>query len=239
MTRPPEFVRFRDLEPDLLNVEYQVHTDRTDGEASVADVLDAAEEKELAAVAFTEHVRRDTAWFPDFARQVRERAERHPELRVYVGCEAKALDDRGSLDASEDVLDLCDVVLGSVHRFPDGRGGVLEFSDVDPERFARMEADLAIGLLRTAPIHVLAHPGGMYQRRFGAYPDYLFREMMEASLERGVAIEINSSYLVDFDAFLRLCDEVNPYVSIGSDAHRLAELGACRDILRGTPGFAR
>ena len=49
---------------------------------------------------------------------------------------------------------------------------------------------------------------------------------------RGVAIEINSSYLVDVDAFLRLCQEVDPIVSIGSDAHKLEELGRCRDVLR-------
>jgi putative hydrolase len=47
-----------------------------------------------------------------------------------------------------------------------------------------------------------------------------------------VAIEINTSYLRDVDGFLKLCTEVNPYVSVGSDAHTLETIGQCRDVLR-------
>jgi putative hydrolase len=230
--RRPRFSRFSELDAAAVNVELQVHTDRTDGEGSIEAVLGRAAESGLSAIAFTEHVRRDTPWFPEFAARVREAARRYPELRVLVGCEAKALDAAGSLDASPEILELCDIVLGSVHRFPDGRGGVLDFADFGAEEMAERECELAVGLLRAAPIDVLAHPGGMYQKRHGPYPDPLFRRMMEASLERGVAVEINSSYLVDFDGFLRLCSHIDPRVSIGSDAHRLEEIGRCRDRLR-------
>ena len=48
--------------------------------------------------------------------------------------------------------------------------------------------------LREAPIDVLAHPAGMYQRRYGRYPDKLFRRMLEASIERGIAVEINGEF---------------------------------------------
>jgi len=82
-----------------------------------------------------------------------------------------------------------------------------------------------------APIDVLGHPGGMSLRRHGRFPEKYFRALMTSTLERRIAIEINSSYLVDMPAFLALCEEINPYVSIGSDAHRLSELGRCRDQL--------
>ncbi len=230
MPQPPTFVRFRDLDGPALNVELQVHTTWTDGEGTIEEVLRAASERGLAAVAFTEHVRRETTWFGAFAAAVRAAEGAFPG-RVYVGCEAKALDRHGSLDASEAILAECDLVLGSVHRFPDGDGGFLDFGALDEDTFARTEFELALGLLERAPIHVLAHPGGMYQRRVGAYPRRLFRELMEASLARGVAVEINASYLVDVDGFLDLCAEVNPYVSIGSDVHRLDQMGRCRDVL--------
>jgi histidinol phosphatase-like PHP family hydrolase len=48
-----------------------------------------------------------------------------PDVRVSIGCEAKALDYEGTLDASEDTIQLSDIVLGSVHRFPDGKGGYI------------------------------------------------------------------------------------------------------------------
>jgi putative hydrolase len=227
----PTFSRYRDLDLAALNVEYQVHTSQTDGEATVRDVLAAARQKELRAIAFTEHVRKDTAWFPQFADEIGRARNDFLDLTVYVGCETKAVDWRGSLDVSDGILDACEIVLGSVHRFPDGRGGYDDFKALSPDETAHIELELSLGMLRYAPIDVLAHPGGMYQRRYGAFPERYFREMMLASLERNIAIEINTSYLVDVEAFLRLCGEINPYVSIGSDAHKLEELGRCRDLL--------
>jgi putative hydrolase len=232
MRNKPVFSRFLDLSPDTLNVEYQVHTVQTDGEAAVEQILDVAQERGIGALAFTEHVRIDTNWFTGFASDIRERALRFPEMKIYVGCETKAMDEQGTLDISECILGNSDIVLGSVHRFPDGKGGYLDFKTLSANQTAEMEFRLAMGMVRSAPIDVLAHPGGMYERRHGAFPDQHFRALMTATLERGIAIEINSSYLVDIEGYIRLCREINPIVSIGSDAHKLQELGKCRDILR-------
>lgn len=229
--REPTFARCRDLDLHAVNVEYQVHTTQTDGRATIGELLQTARQRRLSALAFTEHVRRATAWFAEFAAAVRAEARSVPDLRVYVGCEAKALDADGALDASDAILAEAEVVLGSVHRFPDGRGGFLDFRTLSADACATIECELALGLLRNAPIHVLAHPGGMTLRKTGAFPDHLFRKIMEASLERGIAVEINTSYLKDLPGFFRLCAAINPYVSIGSDVHELAEVGRCRDRL--------
>jgi putative hydrolase len=236
--RRPRFRRFRELDRAAINVDWQVHTTWSDGRASVRATLTAARERGLAAVALTEHVRRETEWFGDFALTVREQARAVPALEVYVGCEAKALGADGALDVTDAIRAECDVVLGVVHRFPDGRGGFLDFKRLDWTASAEIEWRLTEGLLRHAPIDVLGHPGGMTQRRFGRYPSDLFRRMLEAAGERGVAVEINSSYLADWDTFLALCEEVNPLVSIGSDAHGPEELGRCRDRLRRSGRFS-
>ena len=229
--RKPVFRRFRDLTPADINVEFQVHTTWTDGQASAAEILEVAIERQLGAIAFTEHVRLETEWFDDFVRHIREEAARKPDITVYVGCETKAMDEVGTLDVSPAILGACDIVLGVVHRFPDGRGGYLDFKTLSAEETADIEFRLSMGMIRSAPIDVLGHPGGMYQRRHGAFPERYFREMMAATLERGIAIEINSSYLVDPERFIALCDEINPIVSIGSDAHKLDELAKCRNML--------
>jgi putative hydrolase len=224
------FPRFLDLSYDACNTDLHVHTSQTDGVGSIHEVLERAANRGLRVIAFTEHVRRDTPWFGEFAQRIREAAQRVPQVRVLVGCEAKAMhtgDD--NLDAGHDILDACDIVLGSVHRFPDGAGGLLNFAELDAPTMARTERDLALALVRAAPIDVLAHPFGMYQRRHGPYPADYMRELMDATIERGIAIEISSSYLRDFAGFMDLCAELNPYVSIGSDAHKLEDVGACRD----------
>lgn len=238
MRSAPRFFRYRDLDAAALNVEYQIHTVRTDGKATVRDILAVAREKGLAAIAFTEHVRKETSWFADFVREVRDAGGDYPEIKVYVGCETKAMDMDGNLDVTDAILDACDIVLGSVHRFPDGRGGYHDFKALPAEEVAEMEFKLALGMARHAPIDVLAHPGGMYERRHGAFPKDFFRELMVTCLERKIAMEINSSYIVDMEGYLALCNEVDPYVSIGSDAHSLEELGRCRDRLRAL-GVAR
>ena len=97
---------------------------------------------------------------------------------------------------------------------------------------AEIEVDLSIGLLEYASIDVLAHPGSMYHRQFSIdLPQHLMAEILEISLKRKIAVEINSSHIKDFDSFLELCFQINPYVSIGSDVHNLKQLGACRDRL--------
>jgi putative hydrolase len=231
MHQPLNFSRFHDLSWSDINCDLHLHTTQTDGQADIETIMAGAVEKGLARIAFTEHVRQDTVWFPEFAQQIRLAHSNYPALQVLVGCEAKALDTTGALDVSDAIRAECDIVLGSVHRFPNGRGGYLDFGELAPADFAQIEFDLAMGLLAAAPINVLAHPGGMYARRFGDFPADLMRLMMERSLDRGIAFEINSSYLRDIPAFLSLCAEVNPYVSIGSDMHRLDKLGHCRDRL--------
>jgi putative hydrolase len=225
------FARFCDLDWQAINVDLHLHTTQTDGKADIEAIMAEATAKGLARIAFTEHVRKDTDWFPDFARRIRTAQAQYPALKVLVGCEAKALDTSGSLDVSDAIRAECDIVLGSVHRFPDGRGGYLDFGELEPADFAQIELELALGMLSAAPIDVLAHPGGMYARRFGDFPPQFMQMIMEKSLERGIAVEINTSYLTNLPAFLELCQAINPYVSIGSDMHRLEKLGHCRDLL--------
>lgn len=232
LTKKPTWKRFCDLTYADINVDLHLHTNWTDGEASIEAILSQGTAAGLRQIAFTEHVRADTEWYQDFGTSVRAAEILHPGIEVFLGCEAKALDTSGGFDASETILKQCDIVLGSVHRFPDGNGGFLSFSSLSQERFAEIEFALACGLIDRAPIDVLAHPGGMYSRRFGVdFPKPLMRSLMERSGARGIAIEINSAYLKDMDAHLRLCADVNPIVSIGSDMHRLDNLGHCRDTL--------
>jgi putative hydrolase len=229
--RRPPFPRFRDLSTRDLQCDLHLHTHRTDGEADVDAILRAASERKLERIAFTEHVRRGSSWFGDFAREVRDKARAFPALEVLVGCETKALDANGAIDASEAILAECDIVLGSVHRIPDG-AGFLDTSAFTPEEFARKEWEYAMGLVQSDDVDVLAHPGGMYARRHRSdLPADLMREVVAAGIERGVALEINASYVQDLDGLLALYRELNPRISIGSDMHRLDHLGRCRDLL--------
>jgi putative hydrolase len=233
MNHPVErFRRFRALDHDGVNVEWHLHTSHTDGVAGVSEILHTAVEKGLRSIAFTEHVRRTSKWFAEFSAGVRAAAARFPSLEVLVGCEAKALDKNGALDASDEILELCDLVLGSVHRIPHVTGESRPFAELTTPELCDRELQLALGLISGGRAGALAHPMGMLQRQRGIFPETAMREILAAASACGMPVEISSSYLVDWDAFLALCCEYDPLVSIGSDAHTLGELGACRDRLR-------
>ena len=227
------FVRLGAITASWVNREMHLHTSYTDGRATVAEVVRRAEELGLAEIAFTEHVRRDSDWFPAFAREVRAAAVGRT-VRVLVGAEVRITDFEGTLGITPEQRAECDVVLASVHRFPGPDGAPLPFASVPRADFADTELRLALGLLRRGGADVLAHPGGMSQRQLGGFPDASYRALARAATDAGIALEINASYLHDVGAFVGLLREDDPLVSVGSDAHALEELGRCRDILRET-----
>jgi putative hydrolase len=208
-----------------------LHTEYTDGEPSVEQVIRRAESLGLVEIAFTEHARADSDWFPEFAAKVRARGK-GSRVNVLVGAEVRITDFEGSLDISDEIRREADLVLASVHRFPGKDGTPVPFSQVPREAFAETEYRLALGLLRRGGAHVLAHPGGMSLRTLGAFPATHLRSLMLEAKEKGVAIEINSAYLPDLGAFSALLRETDPMVSLGSDAHRLEEVGRCRELLK-------
>ncbi len=72
-------------------VDLHTHSTASDGSASPAELIDAAEKRNLAAVALTDH---DTlAGLPEAARQ----AEKYPELHFVPGIEISAVFEAGTL----------------------------------------------------------------------------------------------------------------------------------------------
>jgi len=113
-------------------LDYHMHTDLTDGRDSVEEMHGAAVACGLDAILFSEHSRKtSTDWFPAFAERVR--ALPQDDCRAYVGTECKAEDFDGAIDTGPEITSHCDLVMVSVHRFPDDQGGLRDFKDVTPD----------------------------------------------------------------------------------------------------------
>lgn len=62
--------------------------------------------------------------------------------------------------------------------------------------------------------------------RYGKiFPDQYYLQLIRLANQNGTALEINSRYLEDLALNTDLFSELNPYISIGSDAHRKEDLG--------------
>lgn len=231
-----EFRRFADLTPADVTFDFHMHTTRTDGQNSPAEMISQAGEIGLTAIAFSEHVNGSSAWFSEFRAEVDE-LRRVALIDVYVGIEAKPLDTAGTMDVSPEVRDSAELVVGSVHRYPNGSGGLIPLADIPQlgrERAEEIELELALGMVNAenGTPDVLGHPMGVFSKFFDGFPARSMEKLMLACRENGVAFEVSTKYCSDFAQMVSLLRATNPTVSIGSDAHAAQDIGRSFHVLR-------
>lgn len=203
----PELIRVTDLRGVV-----HVHTDWSDGRASIATMAVAAQKAGYEYLVVCDHSRSATyAGGLDADRLLaqREEIERvNAELdgfTVLAGCEVDVLAD-GSLDFPDDVLAGLDVVVASVH----SRLGLPR-----EEQTARY-----LRALENPWLDILGHPlGRVLNRRSGA--DLEMERVLDAAAEHGVALEVNvDPHRLDLDwRWHRAAVERGIRLAIDPDAH--------------------
>ena len=204
----PRLIELGDIRGDL-----HVHTDRSDGKASMEQMVTAARNHGLSYIAVTDHVKFAEViggMTPDDLRaQLDEIAALNEKLetfRVLSGVEVNA-DEQGGLDLPEKLLARLDVVVAAVHsrfRLPKGK-----------------MTERLLEVVDNPHVDVLAHPTG---RKIGERPGYEadWDRVFERVAVAGVALEINANPIrLDLSATLvRRAIAAGCKLSIGTDAHR-------------------
>ena len=111
----PKFYRFDELTRTNVLRDFQIHTNWTDGDEPVSKIIQRATEIGLGEIAFTEHARNDSTYYPTFFREIANCSRPYEKLKVYKGFEVKILDAQGALDISAEMRSHAELVLGSVH----------------------------------------------------------------------------------------------------------------------------
>jgi histidinol phosphatase-like PHP family hydrolase len=181
----------------------------------------AGAQANLTAVLFSEHVRHTSTYFPEFVDDIRRLAI--PELAVWVGVEAKVLDLEGRLDCSPAVAQDCDAIIGSVH-VPLATAAS-KWSELSAEAAVALEFQMAMAIVCRSQAHILGHPMGMVIARFGQKPLAEIRALAEACRDNDKAFELNARYCADLKFWIDTVTQVGCPVSLGSDAHRPADVG--------------
>jgi len=224
-----EFTRFKELNFSNNLCDYHIHTVQTDGEATIEECVNYAINKGLKKIAFTEHIRKSSDWYRSFIQEIKKiRRKFKDKLTIFYGIEAKILDYKGNIDASDEIISDSEIVLGAVHRFPNKKK---DLSKITIEDEAIIEFKLACAILKNPYVDVLAHPGGVFERKHNiSFPKIFYEKIINLANQYNKAIEINSSYLTNPRIFFQLCKKFNPYVSLGSDAHKAMEIGNVIDL---------
>ncbi|MDZ7689308.1 MAG: DNA polymerase/3'-5' exonuclease PolX [Halobacteriales archaeon] len=206
----PELVTLEDVRGELHS-----HTERTDGGATLEEMVAGAIERGMDYLAVTDHTEAlgvagglTDDELLELAEDVRA-LDKDSEIRVFAGTEANILKD-GSIDVSDDVLAQLDVVVASIH------GGFRMNRDEATERL--------VSAVRHEDVDILGHPSGRLINRREGY-DYDFETVLEAADDEGVALELNANpHRLDVrDTQVKRCVEAGVPVAVNTDAHTPSE----------------
>ncbi len=180
---------------------WHVHTNVTDGQNTVGELLTFATENRFPLIGFVEHIRcQPTYDFADFYESVTDRAAEY-DIKCAVGCEAKVVNAAGEIDVSSEDRQRADLVYAAFHG--------TEF-----DRSTYLESVYAV--LENPDVDVWAHPFAYAQRKgFGISPSTV-TEVFECAEKNDVLVEYNLKYDLS-PALSRRCRE---YAGIiGYDLH--------------------
>lgn len=146
--------------------DMHVHSTFSDGRDSPSTNVVAAELHGLRRLGCVDHVRHDSTYVPDFAAHIAALRKR-TSLQLYVGVEAKFLDDRGTLDLPKPaLLRGVDFVYAADHQLPLSEGCLdvresrrrLESGRLTPANVIEALHDATVGAAQLAgPRVIVAH----------------------------------------------------------------------------------
>jgi DNA polymerase (family 10) len=217
----PELVTVADIRGDL-----HMHTTATDGESTLAEMVQAARARKLAYVAITDHGQRVTmAHGLDRGRLLRQWDEidrlneslaedGRPPIVVLKGIEVDIL-EKGGLDLPDEVLARADWVVASLH-----------YGQSQPRE--RITARL-IEAIENPNVAVIGHPTGRLINRRPAY-DVDIEAVIDAAARTGTFLEINANpWRLDLDdRHAAAAKAAGVKLVISTDAHSTAGLDVMR-----------
>ncbi|HEV8387490.1 MAG TPA: DNA polymerase/3'-5' exonuclease PolX [Nitrososphaera sp.] len=202
----PKIIEYGSLKGDL-----QVHTERSDGTASMEQMAVAARGFGLDYISVTDHTKSlafagglDENELLDQASKASELSDRLG-MRVLSSAEVNILKD-GTLDIANNVLDKLDIAGAAIHS---------HFSlpiEAQTERLVKAA--------RNPSIDILFHPTGRLINKREGYPVNI-EKVIDVALDTGTALEIDAHYdRLDLkDDYVRMAVQKGVKLTIDSDAH--------------------
>jgi len=160
---------------------------------------------------------------------------------VYKGVQAEYLDWMNCF--SKEAVAQLDYVLSDAMtiRGPDGQRVKMwspQFEVGDPERFMDQYAEFHEEVIATEPIDILANttwlPKAIEKQYDSLWTPKRFRRVIDATVKYGVALEINSQYLIPRLPLLRMAKEAGVKFSFGSNIRgpNVGKLDYCVEMVK-------
>jgi len=210
----------------IPRMDCHLHSNYTDGKATLKDYLEVAIRRKFTCVCFTEHVDKTTTWYHNLMDEViLLRQNSLAGIEVYHGIEVRAVDYEGNLNTYPELVSQAEIVIGVVHSYPNEKKGKYRLDELNMDMALELEYKTTMGLLGNKQIDVLGHPGRTFEEHFGEFPLKLYKDIVMKAKDKGIAIELNPRHQRNFRDFMGICLDVDVFVSLGSDAHSVSEFG--------------
>ena len=215
--RLPQLVELSDLRGDL-----HMHTNQTDGKATLEEMVDAAKARGLKYIAITDHSQRvsmarglDTKRLCQQWDQIDRLNEKlGKSFHVLKGLECDIL-EKGGMDLPDDVLARGDWILASIH-----------YGQNQP---AHQITSRIMGAIENPHIDAIAHPTGRLINRREPY-DVDLETVFAAAKQHGKLLELNANpHRLDLNDVL--CAAAKSHgipIVISTDAHSTSGLDTMR-----------
>jgi DNA polymerase (family X) len=202
----PKLVELAELKGDL-----HMHTDWSDGRATLEEMVLAAKERGHLYIAICDHARRlRDGRLEAQPKAIAEVQERVPGITILAGIEVDIRAD-GSLDYADEDLAERDWVMASIHSGFDGPRDRL--------------TERLVAAMQNPHVDCIGHPTGRKINRRPPY-DLDFERVCEVAVETGTFLEINAQpdRLDLTDTLARAAADAGVGIVVSTDAHRLHEL---------------
>ena len=220
-----------------LDEDFHVHsTWSDDARSTLTENLAAASARGLRRVRLVEHVRRSSAWVPDYTAAVTREA-RPGGLEVVTGVEAKILDASGELDVPDD-LGAIDAIVVADHRFP-GPDGPWSPRETRERLASGLGVGEALDLLVDALVAAMAGARRLRAAQLahcfsivpkvGLSEDDLTADQLhrwaEAAARTGTAVEVNEKWACPGPRALGVARAAGVALVASSDSHVHDDVG--------------
>jgi DNA polymerase (family X) len=203
----PKLVEYGSLKGDL-----QVHSENSDGTATIEEMARGAKAFGLDYVAITDHTKSlliagglEEQELLDQRDKIAQLNDRVREFRILSSAEVNIMKD-GSLDISNNVLDKLDIVGAAIH----------SHFNLPIE----MQTERLIKAAKNQSVDILFHPTGRLINKRAGYPVDI-EKVIEVANDTSTVLEIDAHYdRLDLkDDYVRMAVEKEVKLVIDSDAH--------------------
>ncbi len=224
----PKLIEYGDLKGDL-----QVHTNWTDGQNSILEMVEAAKHLGLEYIVITDHTKSlamahglDEKELEKQAKEIEKINDKIEGIEILTGAEVNISKD-GSLDIADDALEKLDVVGAAIHS---------HFNLPKEEQTRRI-----ITGMRNPNVDILFHPTSRIIKQREACAIEISK-VLDAAVETGTIPEVDAfpNRLDLRDEYIKLAIQKGCKITIDSDAHATSHLQLMRfGIAQARRGWAR